>query len=60
MREHDWDSVEKGGFVVNEENGRFKLFDNGEMFGFGKIVDMDYFLADYHYFVKSFQGPCEL
>ena len=41
--ELDYFSREEGKITVNESNGKFKLFHEGEMFGKGKIVDMDYF-----------------
>ena len=36
-------SYESGKITINDDNGKFKLFHDGDKFGKGKIVDMDYF-----------------
>ena len=39
----DYYSFEIGGITINDDNGKFKLFHDGDRFGKGKILDMDYF-----------------
>tara|TARA_B100000475_G_C14795660_1_gene229631 strand:+ start:53 stop:412 length:360 start_codon:yes stop_codon:yes gene_type:complete len=41
--ELDYYSKETGAISVNERNGKFKLYHDGDKFANGKIVDMDYF-----------------
>jgi len=43
--ELDYYSRESGGITINEDNGKFKLYHDGDLFAKGKIVDMDYFFG---------------
>ena len=38
-------SRESGKISINEDSGKFKLYHDGDFFGKGKIVDMDYFFG---------------
>lgn len=37
--------VDTGAIQINEKKGQFKLYYEGDLFGSGKIVDMDYFFG---------------
>ena len=41
--ELDYYSYESGEIAINDDNGKFKLFHDGDSFGNGRIVDMGYF-----------------
>lgn len=38
-------SKESGTISINEDSGKIKLYHDGDFFGKGKIVDMDYFFG---------------
>ena len=37
--------VDTGAIQINEKKGQFKLYHEGDLFGTGKILDMDYFFG---------------
>jgi len=41
--ELDYYSNETGDITIDDETGRFGIFYDGDLFGRGKILDMDYF-----------------
>jgi len=43
--ELDYYSRESGKISINEDSGKFKLYHDGDFFGKGRIVDMDYFFG---------------
>ena len=42
---YELDSREEGIIIIDKGKGRFTLYHDGEKFGSGKIVDMDYFFT---------------
>ena len=43
FEELDFYSLETGNITINDKNGKFKLFHDGDLFAKGKITDMDFF-----------------